>query len=466
MVIYITKIKSIHIERGLEMKFNKILILSLIFIISLSIISAVSAEDTSDVNITSDNVKDVVESEDYLSLDNSDEILSSDCCGDDDMLDNSIHYVEPDPDNPNQVLKPTVQPVINAANPGDTIILNGTFVHCHFLINKTLTILATPGTSVGVCPHHTHQMQYKEGPSSHGVFYISPEAAGTVISGFSFTNDFYTVAMYEYNPFGVFVDADNVTLENLTFDWVGEKSSTSKWDPNDFLFNAIILNKTVNTTIRNVEYGNVNCFINRVNATDIHLENNRNMDELIENSTIVVSDLTILAGNNGNLKVTLKDGNNNPISAKEITIIINGVSKTVTTDDNGIAQLAVKYDNAGTYYATVAFGGDDDYKSSIGTAKITVNKKSTALTAKKATLKVKKAKKIKVTLKSEGKALAKKQVTIKVNKKTFKAKTNANGVATIKVKVTKKGKFTATVNFAGDSAYKGVTKKVKFTVKK
>ena len=81
-------------------------------------------------------------------------------------------------------------------------------------------------------------------------------------------------------------------------------------------------------------------------------------------------------------------------------------------------------------------------------------------------MKVKKAKKIKVTLKSNGKAVAGKQITIKVNKKTFKGKTNAKGVATIKVKVTKKGKFTATVKFAGDSAYKAATKSVKFTVKK
>ena len=81
-------------------------------------------------------------------------------------------------------------------------------------------------------------------------------------------------------------------------------------------------------------------------------------------------------------------------------------------------------------------------------------------------MKVKKAKKVKFTLKdASGKAIKGKKITIKVNGKTFSAKTNSKGVASIKVKVTKKGKFTATAKFAGDNTYKGITKKAKFTVK-
>ena len=49
-----------------------------------------------------------------------------------------------------------------------------------------------------------------------------------------------------------------------------------------------------------------------------------------------------------------------------------------------------------------------------------------------------KAKKVKITLKSGKKALAKKKVTINVNGKSFSAKTNSKGVATILVKLTKR----------------------------
>jgi parallel beta-helix repeat protein len=190
---------------------------------------------------------------------------------------------------------------------------------------------------------------------------------------------------------------------------------------------------------------------------------------------IETADINYTAGESGTLKLVLTDEKGNALANKTVFIMINGETNKVITSANGSASLDIKFDTANTYYATIMFMGDDDFKASTGSAKITVNakpapapaaKKATTLTAKKATLKVKKAKKIKVTLKSEGKAVSGKQVTIKVNKKTFKGKTNAKGVATIKVKVTKKGKYTATVNFAGDNTYNAATKKVKLTVKK
>ena len=60
-----------------------------------------------------------------------------------------------------------------------------------------------------------------------------------------------------------------------------------------------------------------------------------------------------------------------------------------------------------------------------------------------------------------------KKVKLTVKGKTYTAKTNKNGKVTFKItKLNKKGKYTATIKFAGDNTYKGVTKKVKITVKK
>ena len=192
----------------------------------------------------------------------------------------------------------------------------------------------------------------------------------------------------------------------------------------------------------------------------------QNLSGNVISTTISANNLAIKALDNGNIQVTLKDANNNLLTNKSVQVIINGVTYNETTNNNGVASISVKYASAGTYNAVVSFIGDDTYKGSIGTSKVVVSKKATTLTAKKATLKVKKAKKIKVTLKSDGKLVAGKTITIKVNKKTFKAKTNSKGVATIKVKVAKKGKFKAVVKFAGDSTYNAVTKKIKLTVKK
>ena len=58
------------------------------------------------------------------------------------------------------------------------------------------------------------------------------------------------------------------------------------------------------------------------------------------------------------------------------------------------------------------------------------------------------------------------KVTIKVNKKIYTAKTNSKGVATFKItKLTKKGKYAATVKYAGSKYYNTKSVKVKITVK-
>ena len=72
-----------------------------------------------------------------------------------------------------------------------------------------------------------------------------------------------------------------------------------------------------------------------------------------------------------------------------------------------------------------------------------------------------------MTLKnSKNKAVKKVKVTLKVNGKIFKAKTNNKGKVTFKIKkLTKKGTFKATIKFTGNQYYNKVTKKVKIRIK-
>ncbi|MEE1335876.1 Ig-like domain-containing protein [Methanobrevibacter sp.] len=183
-------------------------------------------------------------------------------------------------------------------------------------------------------------------------------------------------------------------------------------------------------------------------------------------TTIDANALTATAKVAKTLSVTLKDANGKAIANKTITYSINGVTKTATTDANGIVKIAVNPANAGTYYYSISFLGDNDYKASFKTVKVTVNKQATKAVFKGKTFKVKAAKKVSFTLKdASGKAIKGKKITFKVGKKTYTAKTNAKGVATAKVKLTKKGKTKVTAKFAGDSTYKAVTKKAKITVK-
>ncbi|MBO7713478.1 MAG: right-handed parallel beta-helix repeat-containing protein [Methanobrevibacter sp.] len=182
-------------------------------------------------------------------------------------------------------------------------------------------------------------------------------------------------------------------------------------------------------------------------------------------TSITASAITATAKISKTLSVSLKDADGKAIANKKITYSVNGITKTATTDANGVAKITVNR-VSGTYYYSLCFLGDDDYKASFKTVKVTVKKQAVKASFAKATLKVKKAKKVKFTLKdSKGKAISGKKITIKVNGKTFSAKTNSKGVASIKVKVAKKGKFTATAKFAGDNTYKAISKKAKFTVK-
>lgn len=189
----------------------------------------------------------------------------------------------------------------------------------------------------------------------------------------------------------------------------------------------------------------------------------------LKDTKIIASDIsvTVDASKKQKVTITLKDKDGNALSSKDVNIVLNGVIYAEKTNENGISTVNTVFSKVGTFDYVVCFDGDNNYKSSIATAKIKVNKKSTSIVLpKKATYKAKaKNKYYSITLKGEGKALAKKQVTIKVNKKTYTAKTNAKGVAKFNVKITKKGTYKVNVNFKGDSIYNAASKAGKIIIK-
>lgn len=169
-----------------------------------------------------------------------------------------------------------------------------------------------------------------------------------------------------------------------------------------------------------------------------------------------------------NLVITLKDANGKAIAGKTLTVVFDSNHKyNKATDDDGQVVISVNLP-AKSYTAKFTFAGDENYTASSGSAKVTVAKATPKLTASAKTFKVKaKTKKVTATLKTNtNKVIKNTKVTLKVNKKTYTAKTNSKGVATFKVKLTKKGTYKAVYKYAGSSNYKAVSKTVKITVKK
>ena len=174
---------------------------------------------------------------------------------------------------------------------------------------------------------------------------------------------------------------------------------------------------------------------------------------------------------NKKFTATLKDANNKAISGVKVTITLNGKTYTKPTNVKGQAILDLPNLAPKTYKVSVKFAGDSKYKaSSLNTAKVVVKKATPKMTGKtKVTYKVKtKTKKYTIVLKNNKKqAMKKVKVTLKVKGKTYKATTNAKGKAVFKItKLTKKGKYTAKVKFAGNKYYSALNKTVKITVKK
>ena len=181
------------------------------------------------------------------------------------------------------------------------------------------------------------------------------------------------------------------------------------------------------------------------------------------------------AGERGNyFYAVLKDVNGNRLVNKTVQIAFNGIVYSIRTDGKGQAGVKVDMANAGTYTYAFLFMGDEKYNAApLVSSKLTVTAKKTGISASSKTFKKSvKVKSYRVILKTgknpyDGKTYlsAGKKITLKVNGKTYTSKTNSKGVAKFSLKLTRKGKFTAKIKFAGDKTYRSCNKSVKITIK-
>ena len=133
----------------------------------------------------------------------------------------------------------------------------------------------------------------------------------------------------------------------------------------------------------------------------------------------------------GFYSITLKDSTtNNTLSNKNVTLFINKVNYTVSTNDKGVASVNLKL-NPGKYDVIASFEGDDAYDSCIFSSSFKVLPTVKASNLSKY---YKGATKYTATFfTSQGSYLANRNVKVTINGKTYTKKTNSKGVVSLPV---------------------------------
>ena len=182
-------------------------------------------------------------------------------------------------------------------------------------------------------------------------------------------------------------------------------------------------------------------------------------------TTLTSENINVVYGDSVNMIAALKDSRGNVLKGKYIVINLNGVNRTVATDNNG--QVALPIDLLpGIYVGKIHFKEDSIYAASAASNNINVSKATTGLTSNDINIVYGDSTNLIITLKStHGNVLVGKSVTVKLNNKNYIKKTNASGQVLINVNLPA-NKYDAKIGFAGDDTYLSSTHTAKVIVNK
>ncbi|AMK16345.1 DUF3344 domain-containing protein [Methanobrevibacter olleyae] len=204
---------------------------------------------------------------------------------------------------------------------------------------------------------------------------------------------------------------------------------------------------------------------------DSHNESTAKVKVTIEKiaTKIIASDLRTVYKDSGTLVIGLNESNGIPISNANLTVVFNGNTNILTTDENGEISLDIPPTlSPNTYDVDISYEGDDIHKESSLKVKVIVEKSPTVITAPSLTTVYNTNKKLLVTLKdSKGNAIANAKMTVVLNGASKVLTTNANGQASLAIPSNLVPKtYTATISYPGDGNYIKSSFSTKVLVKK
>ena len=179
-------------------------------------------------------------------------------------------------------------------------------------------------------------------------------------------------------------------------------------------------------------------------------------------STISASDISKVYTDGRKFTAKFYKSNGKVLANKNIKFKINGKTYKVKTNSNGVASLSLTSLKKGTY-KIVSYNTDG--LTQTNTVKV-VKSTTSSLTASNYVFLKSDTKTIKVKLLNKfGYAPGKgKVIKFTVNGKSYTAKTNANGIAKLKLPSLAKGVYTVKYAFSGNSFYKASSTSSKVTI--
>ena len=301
------------------MKNKRLILISLLMIIAIvNVGAAVASEEVGiDDNIGAVQINEVSNNEEIEVYQDYDEIIDEnknlnnleleDANEGNDKLSSSSEEenqlsstIEIDGSAFNQMNNPTIQDAINSANDGDAIIITGrSYEHCHFIINKRLTIISTVGTVMSPCTTNRRES------GTLGIFYIGPQGSGTTIQGFTLNNAWDDDEIDVYNI--LIRGASDVQIVNCTI------NNTPNGD-------GIRIENATNTTVRDSIVRNSKRGIKVIGSKQTTIINNNITNNTMNGINIDINNNnTIIRDNN----ITYNRFNGINLTSAEYVYILN-----------------------------------------------------------------------------------------------------------------------------------------------
>ena len=185
-----------------------------------------------------------------------------------------------------------------------------------------------------------------------------------------------------------------------------------------------------------------------------------------EPTSITAPDITTTYNTEKDLVITLVNNQNSPLSNTEITVDLGTGAKTYTTDNNGQIKISTKDLAPNTYEVKIRYNGNENYKQSDTTSKLTINKQTTKITSTDVTTIYNGNKNLAITLTSNQIPLRDMLITVAIGTSIKQYRTDNNGQLEISTNNLNPDIYDVKIRFNGDENYEQSNTTSKITINK